>query len=44
MNTTADVFQIWQDTYAKAEQAWSEPLNDVLESEAFVTWMSTTRC
>ena len=38
-----DLFKSWKELYDRSEELWSKPMQEMLGTESFVSWMSATR-
>ncbi len=38
-----DLFKTWKELYDRSEELWSKPMQEMLGTESFVSWMSATR-
>lgn len=38
-----DLFKTWKELYDRSEELWGKPMQEMLGTESFVRWMSTTR-
>lgn len=39
----SDFFATWKELYDRSEELWSKPIQEMLGTESFVSWMSQTR-